>query len=92
MVKNGTETDMDCGGGTCPACTTGHVCLIPVDCESSVCVGGICTSPTCNDMVKNGTETDIDCGGGTCSPCASGRSCLWAGDCISGTCNGGFCQ
>ncbi|WP_437910899.1 hypothetical protein WME95_24940 [Sorangium sp. So ce327] len=41
-VKNGNETDVDCGGGTCPACPVGGQCAVGADCTSGLCVGGIC--------------------------------------------------
>ena len=92
-VKNGTETDTDCGGPTCSACATGNACLVQADCTSGNCVGNICTAPTCTDGVKNGNETDTDCGGPTCSPCTAGRACLQGSDCSSGTCGvKGVCQ
>jgi hypothetical protein len=91
-IKNGNETDVDCGGGTCPKCATGKGCLAGADCVSGICSAGICQAPTCNDGVKNGTETDVDCGGGTCLPCATGKQCLVATDCQSNVCLGGICQ
>jgi hypothetical protein len=37
-VKNGQETDVDCGGNTgCPQCAGGKMCLIDSDCKSTVC-------------------------------------------------------
>ncbi len=36
-VKNQDETDVDCGGMTCPHCGTGKTCTIPTDCTSVVC-------------------------------------------------------
>lgn len=42
-IKNGPETDVDCGGGTCPKCTTGKNCNINSDCTSGKCTNGICT-------------------------------------------------
>jgi parallel beta-helix repeat protein len=36
------ETDIDCGGGTCPPCAAGQQCLVAGDCQSSVCTGSIC--------------------------------------------------
>ena len=89
-VKNGTETDVDCGG-TCGPCATGKACGLRGDCASGVCSGGVCQAPTCTDTVKNGTETDIDCGGGNCPTCALGKACAVAGDCASGSCSGGVC-
>ncbi len=82
--QNGTETDVDCGGGqnTCPRCGNTLKCLKPTDCQSGVCLPtGImgsgmpntCQAPTCNDGVKNGNETGTDCGGGGgCPPCGDG--------------------
>lgn len=35
-IKNGTETDVDCGGGTCPKCGVGRTCATPSDCQSGV--------------------------------------------------------
>ena len=90
--KNGAETDVDCGGGTCPTCTAGKTCLLPSDCQSGVCTGGICQAPSCTDSPKNGTETDVDCGGSSCPKCADGRSCLTGADCTSGVCTAGICQ
>ena len=37
-IKNGDETDVDCGG-SCPRCATGKTCLRRDDCESAVCDG-----------------------------------------------------
>ena len=91
-IKDGNETDVDCGGGACPKCGTGKNCSVGSDCQSSVCGGGICQAPTCSDGVKNGTETDVDCGGGTCPTCGTGLMCSVNGDCSSGNCQSGFCQ
>ncbi len=41
-VRNGTETDVDCGGGTCPACAAGAACGVGSDCLSTVCSGSVC--------------------------------------------------
>ncbi len=41
-VQNGSETDVDCGGGTCPKCPLGKMCLMPADCQSGVCTGNKC--------------------------------------------------
>lgn len=91
-VKNGTETDLDCGGLACSGCADGKNCYIDSDCTSSVCMAGICQIPACDDGVKNGDETDLDCGGGTCSKCADLKNCSTAGDCVSGVCEDTICQ
>lgn len=43
-VKNGTETDVDCGG-TCAPCAVGKACLVDQDCVGTVCGT---TSKTCD--------------------------------------------
>ena len=44
-VKNGAETDVDCGGGTCPGCGVGHPCVTNADCAGKVCFMGVCIDP-----------------------------------------------
>ncbi len=41
-VKNGKETDIDCGGSTCSACADGKTCSKNTDCSSHLCTNGIC--------------------------------------------------
>ena len=41
-VRNGNETDVDCGGGGCPKCNDTRVCNVGSNCVSSVCKSGIC--------------------------------------------------
>jgi hypothetical protein len=41
-VHDGAETDIDCGGPNCPACTNGKSCLVGSDCLSQGCAGGVC--------------------------------------------------
>ena len=88
-LRNGDESDVDCGGATCARCPGGRACFDDTDCTSSVCVD-VCLEPTCADRVRNGLETDVDCGG-PCGPCADGRGCVRAGDCASGLCTAGTC-
>ncbi len=40
-VKNGPESDVDCGGD-CPACERGQSCGVPDDCYSGRCAEGLC--------------------------------------------------
>ncbi|MBI2389585.1 MAG: VCBS repeat-containing protein [Deltaproteobacteria bacterium] len=85
-LKNGAETDVDCGGGACGACAAGKTCSVVADCQSRVCSGSVCQAPTCTDVVKNGTETDVDCGG-TCASsgyrCGVGKTCNATSDCAA---------
>lgn len=42
-VKNGSETDLNCGGGLCPRCALTKVCAEGTrDCQSGFCDNGIC--------------------------------------------------
>lgn len=73
---NGTETDVDCGGG-CPGCSLGQMCVLDSDCFSQVCLDGVCAERDvplgCDDGMQNGEETGVDCGG----PCvACGVVCI----------------
>ncbi len=86
-TQDGTETDVDCGGSTCPACVETLRCITGADCESTVCRVGKCAAATCNDNVLNQDESDSDCGGTTCSGCGNGRACGEHNDCLSGFCN-----
>lgn len=90
-VKNGSETDVDCGGMDCPPCVPGDECLLAADCTSGICSGNplTCQQPTCSDGVKNGMETGLDCGG-SCPDCPDGQMCLTDNDCQNGYCNAGL--
>jgi len=52
-VKNGAETDVDCGGGTCSKCATGKKCVKAADCLGNNCTGGKCGVATnCGTILK----------------------------------------
>jgi hypothetical protein len=92
-VKNGAETDVDCGGGSasaCPGCAVGRACNVGGDCASFHCVGSVCVAPTCTDGVQNGGESFLDCGG-PCPPCLSYQNCYAGTDCYTGVCNSNHC-
>ena len=69
-ILNQDETDIDCGGATCPACETCSDGLLNQD-ETDVDCGGVTCPPceTCSDGLLNQDETDVDCGGATCPAC-----------------------
>ena len=48
-IQNGAETDIDCGGGSCPRCADGKKCSTRNDCASALCIGGVCKSCVAND-------------------------------------------
>jgi len=92
-IENGAETDIDCGGGTCPGCRYGKTCGVGTDCLSASCTASACAAlPACTDGMKDGNETDVDCGGGACPLCPNGKSCFAGFDCVSGHCNDGTCE
>jgi hypothetical protein len=87
-ARDGTETGVDCGGGTCATCGLGQGCNVNTDCASGICnaTTRVCVATQCQDGVRNGTETDIDCGGATCGGCAVNSACALPWDCASGYC------
>jgi hypothetical protein len=87
-VKNGAETDVDCGG-SCPLCP--GTCNIDGDCPDGYCWQGSCVS--CRDGVQNGDEIGVDCGGyyGHCGYCAGLYCQANNAQCASNSCEGGVC-
>lgn len=69
-IANGAETDLDCGGGSCPGCATGDACFLPTDCAVGGCSGGIC-QPACTSNAQCPSGV---CSGGYCrvANCADG--------------------
>jgi hypothetical protein len=88
-VKNGSETDTDCGGSCTTKCADTKKCLVGADCVSLNCDGAAktCTAAACNDVLKNGNETDVDCGGSCTTKCDESKKCLVNADCKSGVCD-----
>ena len=67
-MRNGDETDVDCGG-SCGGCEPGATCEVAGDCNSGHCVGGVC----CDSACEGACETCNNVGGeGQCSPVATG--------------------
>ncbi|WP_146655065.1 hypothetical protein [Labilithrix luteola] len=93
-VKNGDESDVDCGGTTtgAPRCGTDKTCNSEADCANKICTAGKCAAPLYTDTVQNGDETDVDCGGdGTVAhACATGKTCKVHSDCSSNGCDFDF--
>src|SRR5439155_181355 len=67
-VKNGSETDVDCGGGACTACATAKRSLAGSDCQSFNCADGVCCNSACTGTcqactaAKKGSGSDGSCG------------------------------
>jgi hypothetical protein len=79
-VKDGAETDIDCGG-PCEPCADTLGCSTAGDCVSGACTNQKCAESDCDDGIKNGTETDVDCGGTCSQKCGLGGTCQFATDC-----------
>jgi hypothetical protein len=89
---DGSETDLDCGGGICNGCALGKKCFLSYDCASVACDADTltCIADHCQDHHFDGDETDKDCGGPKCQRCVPGQRCLVDGDCQPGHgCNPG---
>lgn len=92
-MKNGGESDLDCGGN-CSPCRAGLTCLLDADCYSRQCEASTCAPASCANGVQDGDETDADCGGGTahhgdnpsCPPCSDLLGCHVREDCRSMSC------
>ncbi|MRG98239.1 hypothetical protein [Polyangium spumosum] len=81
-VKNGDETDVDCGG-SCPLCP--GTCNVDADCPGGYCWDGLCVR--CDDGIQNGDESGVDCGSllGHCPVC-TGYKCETDEQCATGIC------
>lgn len=92
-VKNQDETDVDCGGATCPKCAETKACKRNEDCATDACDMGSMScvmpmaNPTCSDNIKNQDETDADCGGATCGKCEKDKQCAANSDCVTDYCD-----
>ena len=87
-VKNGNETDVDCGGVCGATCAPSDTCNAAADCAEGVCTNNKCAAPSCSDAVENGAETDTDCGGATCAKCGPNKGCDTNADCTGNQCTG----
>ncbi len=103
-MRDGSESDVDCGGDECQPCAAGRRCNDGADCASGTCApGGTCAAeagppgctptpdPSCRDCLQNGLETDVDCGGDDCLPCGADKKCDGDADCLSAHCDDGIC-
>ena len=86
-IKDGVETDVDCGGNVCGKCIDGKTCIANTDCAGGACLNNVCVTPKCTDVATNGDETDTDCGGAICARCTIGKRCNAGSDCVSKTCS-----
>jgi hypothetical protein len=95
MIKDNGEVGVDCGGPCVNRCPNGTPCFGNSDCDSMVCVDGVCCADACQgpclacSAAKKGGGAD-----GTCGPVAAGTDP--DAECVSpaaDVCNGnGACQ
>src|SRR3954470_11710266 len=65
-MKDGKETDIDCGGN-CAPCGEAKACSTGSDCLSGACTGGACTPPLTNEECKAGPDcASLICREGKC--------------------------
>jgi len=86
-IKNGTETDVDCGGGAptnAAPCAATKGCVVPTDCFWGHCDANVCGGHV--PGTKDGDQTDIDCGGTQSPACDWYKGCNVAGDCTTKAC------
>ncbi len=89
-VKNGEETDDDCGGD-CDGCDLGDGCKVNRDCLTGICDTTSEAAPTCvscDDDEENGLELGVDCGGPDCPLCQPGDECIADAGCVNYLCDG----
>lgn len=84
-VRNGEETDIDCGGSCPAACANDKTCAADPDCQSGHCVSEVCRE--CGTAAHCGTGRD--CIGGNCCTVdgfGSNGVCVTDDECCSGNC------
>ncbi len=102
-IKNQNETDVDCGGGVCPACPDGDHCILPTDCLDNSCIGGTCMTAAAKLPVGSSCSAASACtgnntlttlgtlsaAGGYCTnqPCANNNDCSSNSFCPGGGAN-----
>jgi hypothetical protein len=69
-VKNGTETDVDCGGGCAPGtkCANGKTCAVAGDCLSNSCVSTVCQAAVGSTLKIRARQGDTAYSDGQISP------------------------
>lgn len=70
-VKNGAETDVDCGGA-CGTCGSGFACATEADCVSGNCVDGVCCNNACKGACMACSAAKTDAANGECAPVTAG--------------------
>jgi hypothetical protein len=78
-IKNGRETDIDCGGSDCVRCAIGRGCVGQADCGSAFCVNNMCQVCTSNEQCGTDSRGECICTQGACvQQTARGRGTVCA--------------
>jgi hypothetical protein len=88
-VKDGNETDIDCGGACATKCATGKACEAGADCATTFCNEStkLCVANQCLDGASEPNESDVDCGcTSSCPRCPAQDRCTANSDCASQLC------
>jgi hypothetical protein len=90
-LRDGKETDIDCGGPDCGACLSDRHCTLDTDCASGKCQSGACTCLPLSKCPPKACGSLRNCGGQLeCGSCASGvcyeNQCCTPRVCASGEC------
>jgi hypothetical protein len=79
-LKNGSETDVDCGGGgVCGKCANGKKCNGAADCTSNNCIDGVCCNTACGGTCQ---ACNIPSGQDPADECPGQKTCNGAGACL----------
>jgi hypothetical protein len=91
-VKNGTETDIDCGGSSGVLCGFNLICSAGSDCKSGECNSGFCGKSTTGEACSANVDClGANCASNICGVGGGGASCLVNSDCASANCAAGIC-
>jgi hypothetical protein len=91
--KNGTETDVDCGGATCDglghACAVQKVCGANTDCLTDLCTNGLCQFAAAGAACASNAQcANGDCVSGFCCNTACTGTCMACSAALTGGSNG----
>ena len=73
-VKNGMETDVDCGG-ECFPCRTGKTCTNDGECWSGLCSNGVCLAGSTNTRCFSNSDCSTACAVATAGECKFDNCC-----------------
>lgn len=79
-VRNGSESDIDCGGVVCTRCGYGKICASSDDCANALCSGGRCRE----------CSVDSECGSDGNGGCLCRQQSGGAGVCVTAEGTSGF--